>query len=355
MKITAAVSRSADAPFTLESVDLDEPRPDEVLVRLHATGVCHTDLTFKSRVPGPTVFGHEGAGVVEAVGAQVTGVKPGDHVLLSYRSCGECAQCRAGHRPYCSRGALLNLSGGRADGTATLSQNGTRLLGSFFGQSSFAQYALAAADNVVVIDDSVDLTLVAPLGCGFQAGAGAVLKVLNPEPNSGLVVYGAGGVGLAAVMAAKAAGVETVVVVDPVASRRAKAVGLGASQTVDPTTEDVTTVVRRATHALDTTGLPDVVATALLMLKSRGTLVVVGLGPQHATIDLEDLLLNGKVIRGCVEGDANPQQFLPELLSLHAQGRFPMEAIVRRYDAADIERAVADSRSGSVIKPVLVW
>src|SRR5262245_1123218 len=191
MKITAAVSRSPDAPFTLESVDLDEPRPDEVLVRLHAKGVCHTDLTFKSRVPGSAVLGHEGAGVVEPVGAEVTGVTPGDHVLLSYRSCGECAQCRAGHRPYCSRGALLNSSGGRADGTATLSQNGTRLFGSFFGQSSFAQYALAAVDNAVVVDDSVDLTLVAPLGCGFQTGAGAVLKMLNPEPNSRLVVYGA--------------------------------------------------------------------------------------------------------------------------------------------------------------------
>jgi aryl-alcohol dehydrogenase len=128
-----------------------------------------------------------------------------------------------------------------------LSQNGTRLFGSYFGQSSFAQYALAAEDNVVVVDPSVDLTVAAPLGCGFQTGAGAVLRVLTPEPNSRLVVFGAGGVGLAAVMAAKAVGVESVVVVDPVASRRDKAVELGATQTVHPTTEDVATVsvVRR--------------------------------------------------------------------------------------------------------------
>jgi aryl-alcohol dehydrogenase len=355
MQITAALSRSADSPFTLESVDLDAPRADEVLVRVRATGVCHTDLTFKTRVAGPAVLGHEGAGVVEAVGAQVVGIEPGDHVLLSYRSCGECAQCRSGHRPYCSRGALLNMSGGRADGTATLSQNGTRLFGSFFGQSSFAQYAVAAADNVVVVDPSVDLTLAAPLGCGLQTGAGAVLNVLAPEPDSRLVVYGAGGVGLAAVMAARAAGVEAVVVVDPVASRRAKAHELGARQTVDPTTDDVAAMVGRATHALDTTGLPDVVATALRALTSRGTLVVVGLGPQHATIDVSDLLFKGKVIRGCMEGDANPQQFLPKLLELHAQGRFPLESIVRRYAAADIEAAVADARSGATIKPVLVW
>jgi aryl-alcohol dehydrogenase len=247
------------------------------------------------------------------------------------------------------------MSGGRADGTATLSQNGTRLFGSFFGQSSFAQYALAAADNVVVVDPSVDLTIAAPLGCGFQTGAGAVLRVLTPEPNSRLVVFGAGGVGLAAVMAAKSVGVEVVVVVDPVASRRDKAVELGATKAVDPTTEDVATVVRGATHTLDTTGVPEVVATALEALESRGMLVVVGLGARHATIDIRDLMYSGKTIRGCAEGDASPSEFIPELLVLHEQGRFPIEAVVRRYDAVDIEKAVADSRSGSAIKPVLVW
>jgi aryl-alcohol dehydrogenase len=355
MEITAALSRSPDSPFTLESVELDDPRSDEVLVRIHATGLCHTDLTSKSRIPGPAVLGHEGAGVVETVGARVTGIAPGDHVLLSYRSCGECAHCRGGHRSYCSCSPLLNSSGGRADGSATLSQNGVRLFGSFFGQSSFAQYALAAADNVVVVDPSIDLTVAAPLGCGFQTGAGAVLNVLSPEPNSRLVVFGAGGVGLAAVMAAKAIGVETLVVVDPVASRRDKAVELGASQAVDPMVEDVATVVRGATHALDTTALPDVVAMALSALESRGILVVVGLGARHVMIDVTDLLLNGKMIRGCIEGDANPSEFIPELLALHAKGRFPMETIVRAYDAADIEQAVADSRSGSAIKPVLVW
>jgi aryl-alcohol dehydrogenase len=355
MQITAAVTRSPDSPFMLESVDLDEPRADEVLVRISASGVCHTDLSSKSRIPGPAVLGHEGAGVVEAVGAGVTGVKPGDHVLLSYRSCGECAACRTAHRPYCSRSVLLNSSGRRTDGSATLSQNGSPLFGSFFGQSSFAQYALASADNVVVVDPWLDLTVAAPLGCGFQTGAGAVLNVLIPEQDSRLVVFGAGGVGLAAVMAANAMGVGDIVAVDPVVSRRAKAVELGASRTVDPTTEDVATAVRGASHALDTTGIPEVVATALHALGPRGILVVVGLGARHTTIDIVDLLLNGKMIRGCIEGDANPSEFIPGLLELHAQGKFPMEALVRRYEAADIETAVADSRSGEAIKPVLVW
>jgi len=156
-------------------------------------------------------------------------------------------------------------------------------------------------------------------------------------------------------MAAKAVGVEALVVVDPVASRRAKAIELGASQAVDPTVEDVATVVRGATHALDTTALPDVVAMALSALESRGILVVVGLGARHVTIDVTDLLLNGKMIRGCIEGDANPSEFIPELLTMHAHGKFPMDAIMRRYDARDIETAVADARSGEAIKPVLVW
>jgi aryl-alcohol dehydrogenase len=199
MQITAAVSRTPDSPFTLESVDLDEPRADEVLVRIHATGLCHTDLSSKSRIPGPAVLGHEG--------------------VLTQRA----------------------------------------------------------------------------------------------------------------------------------------AVELGASQTVDPTTEDVAAAFRGATHALDTTGHPDVVATAVSALDTRGMLVVVGLGSRHATIDVIDLLLSGKTIRGCIEGDANPSEFIPELLALHAQGKFPMESIVRPYDAVDIETAVADSLSGEAIKPVRAW
>ncbi|MGH3956854.1 MAG: alcohol dehydrogenase catalytic domain-containing protein, partial [Mycobacterium sp.] len=184
MKVTAALSRSAESAFTLEEVELDGPRPDEVLVKIHATGLCHTDLTFKAQVPIPAVLGHEGAGVVQAVGDEVTHIRPGDHVVLSYRSCGECRQCGSGERAYCSRGARLNLSGTRLDGSSTLSQNGNGLFGSFFGQSSFAQYALAAADNTVVIDPSTDLAVAAPLGCGLQTGAGAVLNVLTPEPDS---------------------------------------------------------------------------------------------------------------------------------------------------------------------------
>ncbi|CPZ90716.1 Probable zinc-containing alcohol dehydrogenase [Mycobacteroides abscessus] len=270
MKITAALSTSPAAPFTLQELELDEPRRDEVLVKIHATGLCHTDLTFKSQVPIPAVLGHEGAGIVTAVGEAVSGISPGDHVVLSYRSCGSCRSCAAGERAYCSRSMRLNSAGVRADGSPTLSDNGTPVYGSFFGQSSFAQYALAGADNTVVVDPSIDLAVAAPLGCGFQTGAGAVLNVLSPEPDSRLVVFGAGGVGLAAVMAAKAQGVETIIAVDPVASRRAKATELGATQTVDPAMEDVAAVARGATHALDTTANAGVIAPRSACYASAG-------------------------------------------------------------------------------------
>lgn len=355
MKITAALSISPAAPFTLQELELDEPRCDEVLVKIHATGLCHTDLTFKSQVPIPAVLGHEGAGIVTAVGEAVSGISPGDHVVLSYRSCGSCRSCAAGERAYCSRSMRLNSAGVRADGSPTLSDNGTPVYGSFFGQSSFAQYALAGADNTVVVDPSIDLAVAAPLGCGFQTGAGAVLNVLSPEPDSRLVVFGAGGVGLAAVMAAKAQGVETIIAADPVASRRAKATELGATQTVDPAMEDVAAVARGATHALDTTANAGVIATALGLLRQRGVLVLVGLGAQPGPIDLNDLMLGGKVIRGCIEGDANPQEFIPELLQMHARGHFPIQSLITTYPAADIEQAVADARSGAAIKPVLLW
>ncbi|CPZ47951.1 Probable zinc-containing alcohol dehydrogenase [Mycobacteroides abscessus] len=323
MKVTAALSASPAAPFTLQELELDEPRSDEVLVKIHATGLCHTDLTFKSQVPISAVLGHEGAGIVTAVGEAVSGISPGDHVVLSYRSCGSCRSCAAGERAYCSRSMRLNSAGVRADGSPTLSNNGTPVYGSFFGQSSFAQYALTGADNTVVVDPSIDLAVAAPLGCGFQTGAGAVLNVLSPEPDSRLVVFGAGGVGLAAVMAAKAQGVETIIAVDPVASRRAKATELGATQTVDPAMEDVAAMARGATHALDTTANAGVIATALGLLRQRGVLVLVGLGAQPGPIDLNDLMLGGKVIRGCIEGDANPQEFIPELLQMHARGTSP--------------------------------
>ncbi|TDC26655.1 NAD(P)-dependent alcohol dehydrogenase [Streptomyces sp. 8K308] len=363
MRITAAVSRAAEAGFTLETVELDPPREDEILVRITAGGLCHTDLAIRSAITpkqGPVVLGHEGAGVVEEVGEAVAGVNPGDRVVLSYRSCRRCGRCLAGRPAYCEESMRLNNSGRRVDGSATIRQDGVPVAGSFFGQSSFATHALASTDNVVVVAPDADLTTVAPLGCGFQTGAGAVLNVLRPGPDAGFVVYGAGGVGLSALLAAKVAGAASLVVVEPVAERRALAERLGATAVIDPAAGDVVAAVREATgggptHALDTTGIPAVVADAALALAPTGTLVVVGLGEAQLTLDLQDLMLNGKTVRGCIEGDAVPQRFIPELLDLHAAGRFPVDELITTYSFKDINQAVDDQRSGRTVKPVLVW
>ncbi|GAB2904916.1 NAD(P)-dependent alcohol dehydrogenase [Streptomyces mayteni] len=364
MRITAAVSRAAGAGFTLETVELDPPRADEILVRIAAGGLCHTDLAIRSAITpehGPVVLGHEGAGVVEEVGDAVSGVRPGDRVILSYRSCRRCGRCLAGRPAYCEQSMRLNNSGRRADGSATMRQAGAPVAGSFFGQSSFATHALASTDNVVVVaDEDADLATVAPLGCGFQTGAGAVLNVLRPGQDARFAVYGAGGVGLSALLAAKAAGAATTVVVEPVAARRELAGRLGATAVIDPTEGDVVAAVREATgggpsHALDTTGIPSVVADAVRALAPTGTLVVVGLGAAELTLDLQDLMLNGKAVRGCIEGDAVPQRFIPELLDLHAAGRFPVQELITTYSFTDINRAVADQRAGRAVKPVLVW
>lgn len=360
MRIRAAVSRAEGAPFVIEDVELRDPRADEILVRLVATGICHTDLAIKDRAGGaPVVLGHEGAGVVESIGPDVSGVRPGDHVVLTFASCGSCDLCRAGAPSYCEQFAPLNSGGVLGTGDDTLRGAGGRIGGSFFGQSSFATHALTRSSNTVVVPRTLDLALAAPLGCGVQTGAGAVLNVLRPREGSTLLVLGLGGVGLAALMVAKATGVEKVVAVDPVASRREVARSLGASLVVAPS-EDLVAIVHEhtgggVTHALDTTANTQVITQAFDALAKRGQLVLVGLGMGELPIDGAQLMSGGRTVRGCIEGDAVPHDLIGELVSMHESGALPLEAIVRRYPFELINTAVDDMRGGSAIKPVLLF
>jgi aryl-alcohol dehydrogenase len=360
MRTLAAVSTGATSPFAFRELELDEPRPDELLVRIQAVGVCHTDLAIRAMWPqgAPIVLGHEGAGVVERVGAQVTDVAPGDKVVISFASCGACARCTSGRPAYCARFQQLNISGSRPDGSATHTGADGAVSASFFGQSSFARHALTARRNAVVVDPTVDLSLVAAFGCGVQTGAGAVLNVLQPSPRSRLVVFGLGGVGMAAVMAAAALGVQQVVGVDLAASRRATALEVGATAVLDGADECLLDALRKATgggasHALDTTAVPGVVRTAAQALAALGTLAVVGTGAD-ITLDTGDLIGGGKTIRGCIEGDADPQELIPRLVAWHQDGRLPMEKVVRTFPLEQLNEAVAQMRDGSVIKPVLL-
>jgi aryl-alcohol dehydrogenase len=361
MRTTVAVVNEQGGDFALEHVELEGPRRDEVLVRIVATGLCHTDITLRSFLPAemfPNVFGHEGAGVVEEVGADVTGVEVGDHVVMSFRSCRTCASCTGGQVGYCESNLVLNYMGLRMDGSTTYRRDGAPVFGSFFGQSSLSQHAIAYADNCVVVDKSLDLTLLAPYGCGFQTGAGTVLNVLTPRPEDSLVVFGVGAVGLAALAAAQHAGVGTLVAVDPLASRREVAERFGAVG-IDPGA-DVVDRVKEATgggasYGIDTTAIPAVVKQAQQALGVRGTLVALGLGPEEYVLDAIDLLQNGKTVLGSVEGDSDPQEMVPRLIAMNAAGDFDVDDLVTTYPFTEINSAVADVLAGKVVKPVLVW
>ena len=359
--------RAPGGAFSIEDVELDEPRADELLVRLVACGICHTDLGMRrgwALIPGnegryPVVFGHEGAGIVEGVGAAVERVRPGDAVVMSYRSCRRCPECAAGHPSCCAHFAALNAGGVRPDGSTTMRAGGRAVHGSFFGQSSFATHALAYEDNVVVVDAGVDLAVAAPFGCSVQTGAGTVMNVLPPGERARLVVFGAGAVGLPAVMAARALDVTHVVVVDPVRARRELARELGATATIDPQAGDVVERVREhtgggATAAIETTAIPDVLLQALDCLGALGTCVSLGVGIPEFPLDMRRLA-RGRSLRTSIEGDADPHDFIPRLLDLHAAGLLPVERLIRSYRFDDIARAAEEAESGAAIKPVLVF
>ncbi|MDT0430789.1 NAD(P)-dependent alcohol dehydrogenase [Streptomyces salyersiae] len=360
-RVRAMVVEAPGAPFTIRDADLEDPRPREVLVRMSAVGVCHTDVGMRDTWPPqltPMVFGHEGAGRVEAVGAEVTGVAPGDHVCLTFASCGVCAQCAADHPAYCRSARTLNLSGAREDGTSPLSLDGTPLHAGFFGQSSFATHAVVHERGVVKVPSDLPAAVAAPLGCGGQTGAGTVLNRLRPVPGSSLVVLGAGGVGLSALMAAVAVGCDPVVAVDPVASRRTLAIELGATAALPPG-DGLVAALRDLTgggphHVVETTGRPEMVRRAVGALRPLGELALLGLGGE-VTFDVMGLLAKGVRIHGVIEGDSDPGRFIPELIGLYERGLFPLDRLVTTFPFEDIGAAVAAMRDGSAVKPVLTF
>lgn len=367
MKITAAVARAPRAPFDVVDVELDDRlRDDEVLVRVAACGVCHTDLVCRDQeypVPQPAVLGHEGAGVVERVGARVASVAPGRKVLLSYDSCAACPSCAAAQPYYCHRFWDFNFAGRRPDGTTPLRADGADATGCFFGQSAFATHCVARERNLVPVDDDLDLATYAPLGCGVQTGAGTVMNALKPDAGSSLVVFGCGTVGLSAVLGAVLAGCGRILAVDPNPARRELAREMGATDALDPReAADVPGAVRDllgeggARTSVECTGLPAVATQALECLAPRGICAIVGAAPLGAsyTFDAVKLLVQGWTVRGVVEGESRPKEFLPRLIALHRQGRFPFERMIRRFPLAEINAAVAASERGEAVKPVLV-
>jgi len=363
MKITAALLRDSHQPFAVEQLDLDDRLgPDQVLVRIVATGLCHTDLSVRDQhMPStfPVLLGHEGAGVVEAVGAGVAKVKPGDGVVLTPASCHRCTNCLSGHPSYCETGMALNLPGARADGEFELHDcEGHTVSGGFFGQSSFATYAVTVQANVVPVADDLPLELLGPLGCGLQTGAGTVLNVLHPRPGESIAIFGTGPVGLAAVMAARAAGCTSVIAIDVNEQRLALALELGATHTINsregPAAEKINESVAGGVHyAVDTTGRSDVIDQALGSLRIMGRCALLAI-PSTPTVEIAwARLMRGISIQYVFEGDSVPDVLIPQLLSLYRAGMFPFDKMVTYYPLEQINQAVADFEKGNVIKAVL--
>lgn len=364
----AAVVESVGAPFTIAEVQLDEPRADEVVVRMVSAGVCHTDLVVQGGgIPFtlPGVLGHEGAGVVVSVGDAVTRVQPGDKVLLSFDSCGHCANCRDGHPALCAEFAPRNLVGGtRMDGSAVLTRGGEVVGGSFFGQSSFSSTALVRERSVVKVSDDIsedELAGLAPLGCGIQTGSGAVWNVLKPEPGSTIAVYGVGAVGLSAIFAAAQLPLKQVIAIDLVDSRLELSKEFGATATINAKTEDVAARLAELTggagldYAVETTANTQVLSNAVLALRSKGTIGVIGAPSEPgaaAPIVVLDILF-GKTIVGICEGDAETVTYVPALVELVRSGRFPLSKITKFYTLDQLNEAADDMHHGVTVKPIV--
>ena len=363
MKVFASVTHK-QGQLSLEEVELSAPKASEVLVKTIACGVCHTDaaaLHLFIPVTLPIILGHEGVGIVEEVGSEVTSLKKGDRVILSFPSCGKCDYCHDDHPYACDNMNTLFFDGTYNDGTKRFSQNGIEV-SSFFGQGSFADHVIIDARNAVKadIDNDDDLANLCSLGCGVQTGAGAVLNKIKPKKGTSMAVFGCGGVGMSAIMAAAIAGCSTIIAVDVVPSRLELAKELGATHVINSAEADPVAEIKKITgggahNSVESSGIAKVTLQALACLRREGMAVLLSVtGPEEISIPLEALLLNtSATLTGLSEGASNPQTFIPELVGYYKEGKLPVEKLVKFYDFKEIEKAFEDSHNGTTIKPIL--
>lgn len=365
MDVTAALIPGIGEEFSLETVTLDGPAPNEVVVKIVGVGLCHTDLAVGAGhipFPFPAVLGHEGSGVVAEIGSAVESVAVGDKVALSFNSCGECTHCQKNEPAYCHNFMGFNFAGARPDGSPAMKSADREVGHNFFGQSSLATYALANERNVVRLPDDAPVEIVGPLGCGIQTGAGAVMNSLDVKPGSSLLVVGAGSVGLSSVLAGVVRDASPLIVVEPHSERRELALSLGATHVIDPgagpLAEQVRGIVPEGVdYAVDTTAIVGVLDEVIQSLAVRGMLGLVGV-PADPTAALKLPLIQsqglGLTVRGIVEGDSDPKTFIPYLLKLHREGRFPFDKLVTTVPFVDINEAVKLQATGGAVKVVLL-
>ena len=363
MQITAAVAREKFGAFSIEPLELTDPRPDELLVKIIASGMCQTDQHARDgyfNTPLPAVFGHEGAGIVAAIGSKVTEFAPGDHVVMSFPWCGTCPNCRRRMESHCQKNFELKMGGTRPDGSTLMSQNGAPVYSAFFQQSSFATYAIANERFAVKVRKDAPLELLGPFACSGQTGAGAVLNSMQPKPGDALAVFGVGAVGLSGLLAAKIAGCDPIIAVDLRPARLALARQLGATHVIDHGgRDDVVAEIRKISgsglrFSLETSAQPSVLREAVEALMPAGTCVLLGSARRGTEVALDmPFLQHGRVVRGIIQGESHPKEFIPRLVDFLMAGRMPVDRMVTFYPLAEINRAAQDSSNGTTIKPVL--
>lgn len=351
----------AGGEFTLCEVEFDELRTDEILVEIEASGVCFTDVEGKRLLSPPAVLGHEGTGTVVEIGNQVRSVKTGDRVILSYPSCGRCPSCDANLPYLCDYDMPLCFDGCRSDGSKPVLLDGESISSAFFQQSSFATHAVSNERNAVVISGIYDPSLLAAVPCGVQTGAGSVLNAFNVQADEGLVVYGTGVVGLSAIMAGTLVGASPLIAVDINESRLGLAREFGATHVVNAAKENAAERIKKwaprgVPYVLDTSGTLQAFEAGIDNLCMGGTLgyVTPPSGGEHLSFSFEKPMMRAANLRGIIQGSSVPQQFLPRLLELQREGRFPFDRLIRTYAFEEINQAFADAKSGETVKPVLL-
>jgi aryl-alcohol dehydrogenase len=362
-----AVTASQGAPFELCDLIVDDPRDDEIVVRIVASGICHTDVSAQNQVipfPLPALLGHEGAGVVERVGGGVQSLSEGDHVVVSFNFCGECIQCVTGRPVQCDTWVPRNLVGGsRMDGSSPIHlADGGPLHAHFFGQSSFATRVVVRAAAAIRVPQEAPLPMLAPLVCGFQTGAATMLQVLAPELGNTVAIFGAGGVGLSALMAAMLTPANQVVVIDVVPERLALAKELGATHIVNAKTDDSVEAIKEITggrgadRIIEASGNTAVLKQALTSMATDSIVAIVGAPPfgSEVAVDVLDAIVKGPRIIGVNQGRSVPRVVIPALVDHFLSGRMPFDKLIRTYPLADINDAIHDMHSGATIKPVLL-
>jgi S-(hydroxymethyl)glutathione dehydrogenase / alcohol dehydrogenase len=359
----AAVLYEPNTPLKIEEVDLDDPRENEILVKLVATGVCHSDLHFiKGEVPQPMPFvpGHEGAGIVEKVGPGVTTVQPGDHVILMVAfSCGKCRYCVAGRPTMCVENLPIQMMGTLPGGHTRL-HKGSQPLQHLFGLACYAEKVVVHERSAVKVRSDAPLNVVCLLGCGASTGIGAAINSTGITAGESIAIFGCGGVGLSAIMGARLAGAGSIIAVDVLDSKLDKAKELGATHTINAKQDDPSAKVMEilgggADYALEFIGNVDVTAKAFASIRAGGKMVVAGMAPITSLLTIAPFeFLLGKTITGTVQGDVVAPIDIPRYVDLYMAGRLPIDKLItRNYKLEQINEAFEAMQKGTVIRSVI--